>query len=432
MSLCVILQNKDMIAISGDSRGCISDNDQYYMTSDDMKKIHYIGDKVIFTCGSYAVMQIIEEFEKSPDQSIQSLQSIARKCVDEFKRMKNFDLGKTRYAELVVATFEQGESVIYSISSEEDFRILRVPGDEQTAFITLGAHSNSALNILNSKFKTMENDPVELYKHIYSSLADEQVGGTMYLYAIDKNGLVQYIEYKIPDIKALKKVIFVDDLDVINNATDGIKIQRNTGTAQNPVWVDNFFINIDGKLQANELVTDKIIIKSSGDTLIDAYTRTIDFTKFNTIVGQLTADNIDATDLTVESANVTGTLTANQINLKGTDIRNTSNQQTLGIDSSGNLSIKGIITGGSITSNTSIDVTTNAKIGQSLILSESSVDGGIRWGNGSFVPSIYVDPIGGAMSIYNNNKIIHLTCSEGRINGNKILTAADTVVAKFG
>lgn len=132
------------------------------------------------------------------------------------------------------------------------------------------------------------------------------------------------------------------------NATDGIKIEYDTTGANN--WIDVFKVNIDGSLVAESLTANKLIVKNGGDVLINADTKTIDFSKFNTIVGNITATNIDATNLQVTSANVTGTLTSNQIDIKGTTISD-GGQTTFSVDGSGNVTLAGNITmtGGSIT-----------------------------------------------------------------------------------
>lgn len=116
-----------------------------------------------------------------------------------------------------------------------------------------------------------------------------------------------------------------DKVKSIFNATDGIKIQVKEGS----VWKDKFYANTEGQLIADELIANKLIVRNGGDTLIDATTRTIDFSKFNTIAGSITATNI---------------------NIKGIDVKNNSNQTTFAIDSSGNLTIRGNIniTNGSI------------------------------------------------------------------------------------
>ncbi|MBP1932945.1 phage tail spike protein [Ammoniphilus resinae] len=109
------------------------------------------------------------------------------------------------------------------------------------------------------------------------------------------------------------------------NATEGFKIQYNPDGAN---WLDRFLVNNEGKLVAEELQANKIVIKNDGDVLIDAMSKTIDFSKFNTILGKLQASNIE---------------------IKGTTVKNGTNT-TFAVDSDGNVTVAGNIsmTGGSI------------------------------------------------------------------------------------
>jgi hypothetical protein len=62
--------------------------------------------------------------------------------------------------------------------------------------------------------------------------------------------------------------------------------------------------------------------------------------------------------------------------------------------------IGGTITGGSITSNSTIDVITNARIGRKLIFDlGGAFEWGIQWGEGTYPPSIYYDPVGNSITI---------------------------------
>ncbi|RYI30623.1 hypothetical protein EVU96_09410 [Bacillus infantis] len=129
------------------------------------------------------------------------------------------------------------------------------------------------------------------------------------------------------------------------NATDGISIERKEGT----LFKKKFYTDTNGVLTAEDLVTQRLIIKNSSDVLIDGNTRTINFDNFNTKVGKLTANNIDATTLTVTNANITGTLTANKLNLSQ-NLKGTNVSGNLIIDEYGNVTISGnlYMTGGSI------------------------------------------------------------------------------------
>jgi phage-related protein len=161
------------------------------------------------------------------------------------------------------------------------------------------------------------------------------------------NSLQQGVLYngvKIDTTDGVKVTRSDSKVQTFLNATTGIKIQKNTGTTLSPVWQDSFYVDSNGSLIAESLTANKLIVKNGANVNIDANTGTIDFSKFTTIAGKLSATNVDTTSLTVQSANVTGILTANQIDLKGTNLANFK------IDASGNVTISGnlTMTGGSI------------------------------------------------------------------------------------
>jgi len=99
---------------------------------------------------------------------------------------------------------------------------------------------------------------------------------------------------------------------IVLNATDGLKIQKNIGTYASPSWQTNFSVNTSGDIN----FTGSIV--NNSDVLINASTKTIDFSKFTTKLGTITATNIDATNLHVSAANIDGTLFANQITVGST------------------------------------------------------------------------------------------------------------------
>lgn len=125
----------------------------------------------------------------------------------------------------------------------------------------------------------------------------------------------------------------------ILNATDGIKIQKNTGTYSTPVWVDKFYVDTNGIINAEDLITKNIKIKSSDGTktLVDGTLNKIDFTGFDVITGK---ENV----------------------LKGIDIKNTSNVSTFTVDTNGNVAMAGNVTLGSGSSIAWANVTSKPSI----------------------------------------------------------------------
>ncbi|WP_100408455.1 hypothetical protein [Bacillus solitudinis] len=320
MSLCLVYMNKDKAVISGDSRGSIEQNGEFYRLNDDAQKVFKIGDKIIFTSGVCLLIDpILEEFKNSDNQSIENLVQISKKTNIEKQNIYNslFDESK-RLLEMLIITFENRNAVIYNISSEQNFNILKYNGEKSNSLITIGTHTEKAGNV----FKTyIENDGVYAsIKQAYNSVADEQVGGILTIYEMT-NDNIKKEQFDIHTSKKLKNLQRF-------NATDGMKISRNIGTANNPNWEDKLYADTNGNLIAEDLTANKLIIKNGTTTLINGDTRTIDFTGFNFIDGK---ENV----------------------IKGIDVKNDSGVSTFKVDTSGNVNMSGslTITGGSGISN---------------------------------------------------------------------------------
>lgn len=87
------------------------------------------------------------------------------------------------------------------------------------------------------------------------------------------------------------------------NATDGIKVQKRNSASDS--WSDVFYVDTNGKLTAEELVAKNIKIVTDDPepiTIIDAATKTIDFSAFNSILGNLSFSVMKGDSLTLGGA----------------------------------------------------------------------------------------------------------------------------------
>lgn len=261
----------------------------------------------------------------------------------------------------------------------------------------------------------------------------------------------------------------------IANATDGILIQQNTGTVDTPIWEDKLFADINGNLTVEDLRAKRIIIRNNNDDiLINANTNTIDFTKFNTILGSISGTNINLKNTSVSDGTQTtfsvdndgnvsiyGNITMNGGSISWVNVTAPDYSQITGskppVDAEPNPSYitstkitsttieSPTIVGGSITSNTTIDVSTDANIGQFLNLQSYSggltIDAGIRFKNGTNIESeIFYDSSTESLEIYGKENLkLGRTGSWTNIYGYVHLENATSItwgdhapVAKFG
>lgn len=84
---------------------------------------------------------------------------------------------------------------------------------------------------------------------------------------------------------------------VLLNEDNALEIQ--TSSDGGTTWVTKFFVDTNGVINAQEL----IISDGSGNVLIDGSTKSIDFSKFTTILGDMTADHIVGGTLTLGGVN---------------------------------------------------------------------------------------------------------------------------------
>ncbi|MBW7453314.1 hypothetical protein ACFOLF_06230 [Paenibacillus sepulcri] len=89
----------------------------------------------------------------------------------------------------------------------------------------------------------------------------------------------------------------------IMNATRGFALQKNTGSANAPVWVDKFYADIEGNFYAEELRAIRLrIISGDGDMLIDGDERKLYLNKFDIIgAGLITSEHIITNTITADN-----------------------------------------------------------------------------------------------------------------------------------
>lgn len=326
--------------------------------------------------------------------------------------------------------------------------------------------TSSQRNTIQNKFKTVQNVKSILINKI-TAIREQNAKN----YAVGKG--VTYNGVKIDTANGLTVTKSDNKVRTILNATSGIKIQTNNGSS----WTDKFFADTNGDLTLKGNVTI-----GSGNTLFKADNNGISLGSSNfayapfkvNMSGKLTAYNadikgiIDCQDLKINGSSI---LTNNRISTNYIEDLVVGGNVTMGPNATiswnnvtsqpkiptipdyikstkithasieSPMIIGGTIIGGSVKSDSIIDVTTDVKIGHNLYLLEpaTSFESGIYWGNkNTFTAVIRYDP-GGALCITSNNLTIDsndtkngqisITSKKVTINGNDVTNGC---VAKFG
>jgi hypothetical protein len=376
MSLCLCAFHKNFIAIAADSRGSYYiEGEEKLATTDDVQKIFQVGNKVIFISGFAELLHsIVKLFEKSHVQTIDELSKIASKQYEIWK-IVNPELScveNGRAAELIIATVENGQCIIYSISSYEDnFKPRRYEGQNHFSSCTLGSFAPESLKDLRYKLNNEISryasknivDLPKMFLDIYSKYPCETMGGHMKFYFVAPNGIFPKESVRIPDTREIKRINLASQHCSVDY---GIQIDQNLGTPENPVWDNVVYFNNYG-----HLIIDGGWIKL------------------------LTQDGKNEIYLDPEKGF--------QISKNGV--------KTVYIDTDGNVIFGGKVIGGSIESSSTIDITTDATIGQRLYMQTSNFDDGIYFSTFAPQTSITVDP-GGTIIITPNITTENIYCSD--------------------
>lgn len=190
----------------------------------------------------------------------------------------------------------------------------------------------------------------------------------------------------------------------IMNATEGISIYSDSGTGLDR----NFYVDLEGRIQAREL-------DISGDATFQG---SISASTIDIGNGNFTVD-IDG-NMEAYNGYFEGTIEASDI-IGGTiDIGN----GTFTVDSDGNLyaesgEFRGDIIGGSITSDTTIDITTDVTIGRNLYMSSGTFGEGIYFDTWETTGIEVYDPNGGLYILGG----LHVEASSGNDNSGTFETA---------
>jgi hypothetical protein len=516
LSSALIIQTPDQIFIGSDSAVSTKLNGKTYRVKDEHgKKLYEIDDMIIFCSGNMALSeQIMSVFSTSINKTLTNLKNISQFLFNTFDNKDDTSFP----VDILVAKFENEVSVVYQLSPYNDFEIIKNIVKEGIGIWSGGLKTEEVFELaLNHLQKGLS--VTDVYKTVFDSISCEEIGGELKIFhltskekffinnfPIKEKEQINYLsitseqKHLVVGERVYGKIIAGVNLIIENdagkftfdsngvridgtfltiskgtngielnpdtgitvtkdnvtktilNATDGLKIQK----YELGVWKDKLYTDTNGNLIAEDLVARKLIIRDSGGfTLIDADTKTINFTGFNVITGKdkllrgvyVTNSSGQITFSVDENGNATmaGNLTINRglngsayVRIDGNGLsafNGTITSFKIGAD--GNAEFSGKVTGGQITSNTSINVTTDLRVGNNIYLGEGlSGSKSLIFHNNSRINADGLADIDiSANATYIKDGTVYLgNASSGTVyvNGYLNVTGGHNIVAKFG
>jgi len=256
LCLCIIEKGGKELHIAADSRASTKIENESYMVHDDGKKIHQIGDMIVFFSGALMISdEIVERIMESNTFTVEYLHTTSKEVWAKHKQP----------LQVLVARIENGKAVVYVFEDEDDFSIKRIINNYNSELkIVIGSGSHMARKIANNLFGKM--DIWKLYKHIFDTCSNEQIGGTLTYYHVNPKRILKktHLIKSKPNLKQLPQEYY-DRLHLAN-----------------------------------------------GQILIDANQRILNLDNFDMIIGNLTAENIDAEKIFADMG-VINDLTVNKL-----------------------------------------------------------------------------------------------------------------------
>lgn len=427
MSLCVLVQEEDRIIIGADSREAIKINGELYATGRSVEKIRVIGDKVIFSTGnSFVASSILDEFQTSGNFSIENLERIKDRHVTKFINEHGDRYFQSGYDEsqvvgLVVCCHQKGKSMVYAMSSQNS-EVFKSIGD--TIRLADGSRSDVALGVLKKYESNHQNaDMIEAYEHVYNSLADEGIGGTLTIFVLDGAG-IKFATRPIIDSRDIKMAaadlwwtrehgLIIEREDHVSKVTmnsDEMKWEVNGVKRLHYDAIENR-LKFGGTLEAADGIFSGNL-SAVGGTFKGALQAAS-----GTFTGNLSAAGGTFTGTLVGvDGTFSGTIQASTIIggfISGTAISGGSisiGDGRFAVNNAGNLTATGAnLSGGSLTGAANINVSQSVTIGSKLFINPISFTAGIDLGGGI---EVYHDPA---------TRALHLRASGGiYANGKKI------------
>ena len=199
MSAILIIQKEQELYFGTDTAISTTINNNLYRINEDGKKIWIINDKLIFCSGNMSIAnELMTQYINYKNKSIQTLKELA------IELYNNKDM-----LEVIVGGYESGRTVVYQISSYNDFEIVKrnVCGDE-IGLWTGGIKTNECFDFAYEQIKN-KIDLFNIYQNTFDSISFEGIGGKLNVYKLDKTNIELVYKNDVVE-KNIKRVVIGD------------------------------------------------------------------------------------------------------------------------------------------------------------------------------------------------------------------------------
>lgn len=210
MSSVVVLQTYDQIFIGADSAvSAMLDDGTIYRLPQTAQKLFVVDDMVIFCAGTLELCdRVMNLFTTEPSRTLEKLQQIAlAENRDYLARHPAQNKPGKLQLEIVIGKIENGQSIVYSISPQDDHQLRkRVLQDAtQYAIWTGGIKTREANEKAFSTFGQTLN-VFETLQQTFNHISFEGVGGELNVYRIDRNGIQHVMRTPIVEKPKMKEL----------------------------------------------------------------------------------------------------------------------------------------------------------------------------------------------------------------------------------
>ena len=239
----MIIQKESELWFGSDSAVSTTIGDNIYRINEEGKKIWIIEDKLIFCSGNMDISyKIMNQCIKFKNKSIELLQELAILYHD-----------KKSFLEIVVGTIKNNKTIVYQISSYNDFEIIEktIKGND-IGLWTGGIRTTECFDFAYQEL-SQHVDLMEVYQNTFNNISFEGIGGQLNVYKLNKNNISLFYENSIEekDIKRIyldnyKHLIVAERLTGIILAGNNLTIDASTGSEEHTFTVDELGVNIKG------------------------------------------------------------------------------------------------------------------------------------------------------------------------------------------